>query len=211
MSHLTYPEAAVIGLIQGVTELFPVSSLGHAVLLPALIGGSWAADLNAAAPSSPYLAFVVGLHVATAIGIFVYFWRDWIRIIGAFFSTLIHRRIESADERLAWMIILATIPVGLVGLVADHETRVLFAKPVLAGVFLVVNGVDPVRRRAVPAATVEGGRRRDRAGSPGRGQPGRRGGGPRTPPASGPCASRRCRPPCGPTSGWPGWATCRAR
>jgi undecaprenyl-diphosphatase len=141
MSHLTYPEAAVIGLIQGITELFPVSSLGHAVLIPALVGGSWARDLNAAAPSSPYLAFVVGLHVATAIGIFIYFWRDWIRIIGAFFATLIHRRIESADERLAWMIILATIPVGLVGLAADHETRVLFAKPVLAGVFLVVNGV----------------------------------------------------------------------
>jgi undecaprenyl-diphosphatase len=141
MSHLTYPEAGVVGLIQGITELFPVSSLGHAVLLPALVGGSWARDLNAAAPSSPYLAFVVGLHVATAIGIFIYFWRDWIRIIGAFFATLIHRRIESADERLAWMIILATIPVGLVGLAADHETRVLFAKPVLAGVFLVVNGV----------------------------------------------------------------------
>jgi undecaprenyl-diphosphatase len=141
MSHLTYPEAAVIGLIQGVTELFPVSSLGHAVLIPALVGGSWARDLNAAAPSSPYLAFVVGLHVATAIGIFAYFWRDWFRIIGAFFSSIIHRRIESADERLAWMIVLATIPVGLVGLAADHETRVLFARPVLAGVFLVVNGI----------------------------------------------------------------------
>ena len=140
MSHMTYPEAAVIGLIQGVTELFPVSSLGHSVLIPALVGGSWATDLDAAAPSSPYLAFVVGLHVATAIGMLVYFWRDWLRIIGAFFSSIAHRRAESADERLAWMIILATIPVGLVGLVADHETRVLFAKPVLAGVFLIVNG-----------------------------------------------------------------------
>jgi undecaprenyl-diphosphatase len=140
MSHMTYPEAAIIGLIQGVTELFPVSSLGHSVLIPALVGGSWATDLDAAAPSSPYLAFVVGLHVATAIGMLVYFWRDWLRIIGAFFSSIAHRRAESADERLAWMIILATIPVGLVGLVADHETRVLFARPVLAGVFLIVNG-----------------------------------------------------------------------
>jgi undecaprenyl-diphosphatase len=140
MSHMTYPEAAIIGLIQGVTELFPVSSLGHSVLIPALIGGSWAQDLDAAAPSSPYLAFVVGLHVATAIGMLFYFWRDWLRIIGAFFSSIAHRRAESADERLAWMIILATIPVGLVGLAADHETRVLFAKPVLAGVFLIVNG-----------------------------------------------------------------------
>ena len=64
---MTYPEAMVVGLIQGVTELFPVSSLGHNVLIPALIGGSWAADLNVAAPESPYLAFIVGLHVATAI------------------------------------------------------------------------------------------------------------------------------------------------
>jgi undecaprenyl-diphosphatase len=138
---MTYPEAAVIGLIQGVTELFPVSSLGHSVLIPALIGGSWARDLNAAAPSSPYLAFVVGLHVATAIGMLVYFWRDWLRIIAAFFSSIWARQVQTADQKLAWMIILATIPVGLIGLVADHETRVLFAKPVLAGVFLMINGV----------------------------------------------------------------------
>ena len=70
----------------------------------------------------------------------VYFWRDWLRIIGAFFGSLRARRVETADQKLAWMIICATIPVGLVGLVADHETRVLFAKPVLAGVFLMING-----------------------------------------------------------------------
>jgi undecaprenyl-diphosphatase len=140
MSHMTYPEAAVIGLIQGVTELFPVSSLGHSVLIPALIGGSWARDLNAAAPHSPYLAFLVGLHVATAIGLLAYFWRDWLRLIGAFLTSVRYRHVENADQKLAWMIILATIPVGLVGLVADHETRVLFAKPVLAAVFLMING-----------------------------------------------------------------------
>jgi len=140
MSHMTYPEAAIIGLIQGVSEMFPVSSLGHSVLIPALVGGSWAQDLNAATPQSPYLAFIVGLHVATAIGMLVYFWRDWLRIIGAFFGSLRARRVETADQKLAWMIICATIPVGLVGLVADHETRVLFAKPVLAGVFLMING-----------------------------------------------------------------------
>ena len=69
MTHLTYLEAAVVGLIQGVTELFPVSSLGHNVLIPALIGGSWASDLNVSRPNSPYLAFIVGLHVATAIAL----------------------------------------------------------------------------------------------------------------------------------------------
>jgi undecaprenyl-diphosphatase len=141
MSHITYLEAAVVGLIQGVTELFPVSSLGHNVLLPALIGGSWATDLNVAAPESPYLAFIVGLHVATALALLIYFWRDWVRIIGGFFSSLRDRRIETVDQKLAWMIILATIPVGLVGLVFEHEFRVLFAKPIRAAIFLIINGL----------------------------------------------------------------------
>ena len=146
MSHLTYLEAAVVGLIQGVTELFPVSSLGHNVLIPALIGGSWASDLNVARPESPYLAFIVGMHVATAIALLIYFWRDWIRIISGFFTSLghwqgWHPRVVTRDEKLAWMIILATIPVGLVGLVAEHTFRVLFGKPILAAVFLIVNGL----------------------------------------------------------------------
>jgi undecaprenyl-diphosphatase len=116
------------------------------VLIPALIGGSWATDLNVAKPESPYLAFIVGMHVATAIALLIYFWRDWVRIIGGFFTSLghwqgWHPRVATRDERLAWMIILATIPVGLVGLVAEHAFRVLFGKPILAGVFLIVNGV----------------------------------------------------------------------
>src|SRR6266516_1131073 len=151
MTHLTYLEAAVVGLIQGVTELFPISSLGHNVLLPALIGGSWAADLNVASSESPYLAFVVGLHVATAIALLIYFWRDWVRIVRGFFSSLgqlvrpaagtSRWQLQSADERLAWLIVVATIPVGLVGLVFEHEFRVLFGKPIRAAIFLVVNGV----------------------------------------------------------------------
>jgi undecaprenyl-diphosphatase len=141
MSHITYLEAAVVGLIQGVTELFPVSSLGHNVLLPALIGGSWASDLNVSQASSPYLAFIVGMHVATALALLIYFWRDWIRIIGGFFSSIRHRQVQTRDEKLAWMIILATIPVGLVGVVADKPFRELFGKPIVAGVFLIINGV----------------------------------------------------------------------
>ena len=141
MTHLTYLEASVVGLVQGVSELFPVSSLGHNVLIPALIGGSWEADLDVASPESPYLAFIVGLHVATALALLAYFWRDWVRIIGGFFSSVRDRRVETVDQRLAWMIVLATIPVGLVGLVAEHPFRVLFGKPIVAGVFLAVNGV----------------------------------------------------------------------
>jgi undecaprenyl-diphosphatase len=138
---MTYPEAIVVGFIQGVTELFPVSSLGHNVLIPALIGGSWAADLNVSAAQSPYLAFIVGLHVATAIGIMAYFWRDWLRIIAGFFTSIRDRDIRTVDQKLAWMLIVATIPVGLAGLVFENEFRLLFAKPVRAGIFLIINGV----------------------------------------------------------------------
>ena len=125
--HLTYLEAVVTGLIQGVTELFPVSSLGHNVLLPALIGGNWASTLNVSSPDSPYLAFVVGLHVATAIGMIAYFWRDWLRIVRGFFTSLRTRSIATPDARLAWMIILATIPVGIVGASLQHEFTKVFA------------------------------------------------------------------------------------
>jgi undecaprenyl-diphosphatase len=139
--HLTYLEAVVTGLVQGVTELFPVSSLGHNVLIPALLGGSWANTLNVSDPNSPYLAFVVGLHVATAIAMIAYFWRDWLRIVRGFFSSLRTRSVTTTDERLAWMIILATIPVGIVGALAQKEFVKVFAKPELAAAFLAINGV----------------------------------------------------------------------
>src|SRR5215469_439111 len=170
MTHLTYLEAAVVGLIQGVTELFPISSLGHNVLLPALVGGSWATDLNVAAPESPYLAYIVGLHVATAIALLIYFWRDWVRIIKGFFSSLrqfiqpeegtSRWQLQTVDQRLAWMIIVATIPVGLVGLKFEHEFRVLFGKPIRAAIFLVINGLillagEFFRRRASVRADEE--------------------------------------------------------
>jgi undecaprenyl-diphosphatase len=91
--------------------------------------------------NSPYLAFIVGMHVATAIALLIYFWRDWIRIISGFFSSIRDRRVQTRDQRLAWMIILATIPVGLVGVVADKPFREIFGKPIVAGVFLIINGV----------------------------------------------------------------------
>jgi undecaprenyl-diphosphatase len=141
MTHLTYAEAMLVGLVQGVTELFPISSLGHNVLIPALIGGSWAQDLNVSATESPYLAFIVGMHVATAIALIAYFWRDWIRIVGGFLSSLRERRIATADQRLAWMIVLATIPVGIAGLALEHLFRVVFSKPIPTALFLAANGV----------------------------------------------------------------------
>jgi undecaprenyl-diphosphatase len=157
-AHLSWLEAAVIGALQGVAELFPVSSLGHSILLPAVIGGSWARDLDVSAPGSPYLAFIVGLHVATAIAMIVYFWRDWVRIVRGLVTSVRDRRVETADQRLAWLLVLATIPVGLAGLVLDHLFRTLLAKPVPTSVFLVLNGVlllaveGLVRRRSAAGA-----------------------------------------------------------
>jgi undecaprenyl-diphosphatase len=176
-AHMTYAEAGVVGLIQGVTELFPVSSLGHNVLIPALIGGCWAQHLNVAAPESPYLAFIVGLHVATAIALLIYFWRDWLRIIGGFFSSIGHMirpepgvdrfEMRTTEEKMAWMIIVATIPVGLVGVAFEHEFRVLFGKPVRAAIFLAINGVillagEMFRRKASIRADEEIAEERER-------------------------------------------------
>jgi undecaprenyl-diphosphatase len=141
MPALTYPEAIVVGLFQGVSELFPVSSLGHSVLIPALIGGRWARDLDVSAPESPYLAFIVGLHVATALALLAYFWRDWLRIARGFATSLRDRQVRTADQRLAWLIILATIPVGIAGLLLEHTFRTVLGKPIPAAIFLAVNGV----------------------------------------------------------------------
>ena len=141
MSHLSWPEAGVIGALQGVSELFPISSLGHSVLVPAWIGGSWARDLNVSTPESPYLAFIVGLHVATAIALIVYFWRDWLRIIAGLATSIVRREVRTTDQRLAWLLVLGTIPVGLVGLVAEHWVRTTLAKPIATSFFLMVNGL----------------------------------------------------------------------
>jgi undecaprenyl-diphosphatase len=149
---LSYFQAIVLGLLQGVTELFPVSSLGHTVLLPALLG--WNNLVRAqSASESFYLAFVVALHVATAIALFIFFRKDWVRIIRGFFRSLARRRIETPDERLAWLLVIATIPAGITGLALEHALRTQFAKPLAASIFLTVNGLillagERVRRRA---------------------------------------------------------------
>jgi len=137
---LSYLQAIVLGLLQGVTELFPISSLGHSVLVPALLG--WHTLVKGqSAKESFYLAFVVGLHVATAVALLVFFWRDWIRIVKGGVSSLANRRIETPDERLAWLLVVVTIPVGLIGLALEHSLRTIFAKPLAAALFLMLNGV----------------------------------------------------------------------
>jgi undecaprenyl-diphosphatase len=167
---VTYLQAVVIALIQGVTELFPVSSLGHSVLIPAWIGGSWQTLVTQSSQqnseSSFYLAYIVALHCATALALMWFFRADWIRIIRGFFRSLpasvrlsrSDRRprlaVADKDERLAWMIIFATIPVGLTGVALEHTFRVLFAKPAAAAVLLFINGLillgaEALRRSAI--------------------------------------------------------------
>jgi undecaprenyl-diphosphatase len=148
---LTYFQAIVIGLLQGVTELFPISSLGHSVLLPGWVG--WDNLVHGqSADESFYLAFLVGVHVATALALVVFFRAEWVRIIRGFFSSLRQRSITTSDERLAWLLIVATIPAGLTGLLLEHTFRTVFAKPLAAAVFLTINGLillagERVRRR----------------------------------------------------------------
>jgi undecaprenyl-diphosphatase len=140
--HMTFLQAIVIGLIQGVTELFPISSLGHTVLIPSWLGGTWATLVSQeSSAESPYLAFVVGLHLATALVLVFFYIREWIRLVKGFVTSLVHRRAVSDQERLAWFIVIATIPVGALGIIFEHQFRVLFAKPLAASVFLMANGV----------------------------------------------------------------------
>jgi undecaprenyl-diphosphatase len=151
--HLSYFQAILLGALQGVTELFPVSSLGHSVLLPGLLG--WDNLVKAQSCTESYfLAFLVGLHVATAIALLIFFWRDWVRVIAGLFRSLRTRTLrDDPDARLAWLLVCGTIPVGIVGLVFEHSLRVVFAKPEAAAVFLFINGLillggERVRRRA---------------------------------------------------------------
>ena len=136
-----YAQAILLGLVQGVTELFPVSSLGHAVLIPAFIGGSWATDLSMTNSSSPYLALIVALHVATALALLLFFRDDWVRVFKGLVSSIQRKRIKTPYEKLAWLLIFSTIPVGLAGVVLDKILRTTLGKPVYAGAFLMINGL----------------------------------------------------------------------
>jgi undecaprenyl-diphosphatase len=139
-SALSYFQAIVLGVLQGVTELFPISSLGHTVLFPTLFGWNQLVDAQSQKESF-WVPFVVALHVGSALGLLAYYWRDWVQIVRAFFRTLARRRIETATERLAWLIIAATIPAGVLALALQHPLQTLTAKPQVAAVFLMVNGL----------------------------------------------------------------------
>jgi undecaprenyl-diphosphatase len=154
VSTLTYTQSVVMGLLQGVTELFPVSSLGHSLIVPAWIGGSWEKLVTESnSPGhTPFLAFLVALHVATALALIVFYRRDWVAIIGGLIGSLRTRSVDTPEAKLGWLIVIATIPVGIVGLVAEKPLREVFATPLIAAVFLFLNGLvllaaEVLRRR----------------------------------------------------------------
>jgi undecaprenyl-diphosphatase len=146
---ISYFQAAVLGLLQGVSELFPVSSLGHSVILPRLLG--W--DIHQNDPF--FLTFLVATHFATALVLLGFFWRDWVEIVKGLGRSLRERQIRETDPyaRLGWLLVVGTIPAGILGLVLENKLRHIFASPQSAAVFLMLNGfllygAEVLRRRA---------------------------------------------------------------
>jgi undecaprenyl-diphosphatase len=146
---ISYFQAALLGLLQGLAEPFPISSLGHGVILPRLLG--WDIHQN----DDFFLAFLVATHLATALVLLGFFWRDWRRIVSGVLRSLRERELKSGDSdaRLGWLLIVGTIPVGIIGLLAEKSLRSVFASPASAAIFLTLNGVmlllaERLRRRA---------------------------------------------------------------
>jgi undecaprenyl-diphosphatase len=133
MFHFTFLQAGVTGLIQGITELFPISSLGHSVLVPAWLGGSWRAFSN----TPQYLLVAVALHLASAVALFIVFAPRWIQILKSLFTW----KKESSAFKIFWLLVLGTIPVALIGLAFNNFFQKNFQKPLSAAIFLTVNGI----------------------------------------------------------------------
>ena len=149
MDPISYFQAIVLGLLQGVSELFPISSLGHSVVLPRILG--WNIHQN----DDYFLSFLVATHCATALVLFVFFLQDWIRILKGLGRSLRDRYIDPQDNyaKLGWLLVIGTIPAGLLGLLLEHPLRTLFASTETAAIFLFVNGLllfgaEALRRRA---------------------------------------------------------------
>jgi undecaprenyl-diphosphatase len=149
VAPISYLQGAILGLLQGITELFPISSLGHSVILPSLFG--WNIHQN-----EPYfLSFLVATHLATALVLLGFFWRDWVRIVKGLGRSLRDREIGAGDSdaKLGWLLVVGTIPAGILGLLLQDALRKLFASPEYASIFLALNGVmlfgaEMLRRRA---------------------------------------------------------------
>jgi undecaprenyl-diphosphatase len=149
LALISYGQAVVLGLLQGVSELFPISSLGHSVILPRLLG--WDIHQN----DSFFVTFLVATHLATALVLLGFFWADWVRIVKGLGRSLSDRQIapDDADAKLGWLLVVGTIPAGLLGLLLEHALRDLFASGRSVALFLIFNGIllygaERLRRRA---------------------------------------------------------------
>ncbi|MGH2457511.1 MAG: undecaprenyl-diphosphate phosphatase [Chloroflexota bacterium] len=149
---MTWIQAIALALLQGVSELFPISSLGHTVVVTSLLGWGQLEE------GTSFLPFVVLLHVGTAAALLTFFWWDWVRIVRALVVTAVAGRVDAdPNGRLAWLVVAGTIPAGLIGLFLEQPLRSLFASPAVAATFLIVNGGillagERLRRRAVVAS-----------------------------------------------------------
>jgi undecaprenyl-diphosphatase len=156
-SPISYLQAIILGLLQGFSELFPISSLGHSVILPAVFG--WDIHQN----DDYFITFLVATHLATAIVLFLFFLGDWMRILRGMWRSLVEREIaaDNTDGRVGWLLVVGTIPAGLLGLLLEDNLRSLFASAQSAAFFLILNGVmlygaERLRRRAPVAESAEG-------------------------------------------------------
>lgn len=130
-------QAVILGLLQGLTELFPISSLGHSVILPQLFG--WHLHQN----DNYFLTFLVATHLATATVLFIFFWKDWLLIIKGLLSSFRARRIDSQDihAKVGWLLVVGTVPAGILGLLFQESLKQFFASARYAAAFLIVNGL----------------------------------------------------------------------
>lgn len=140
-SAISYFQSIVMGALQGIAELFPISSLGHSILVPKWLGWNSLVDALGDEKHNAFLAYIVALHVATALALVAYYWRDWVQVALGAVDIVKTRKVESARSRLTALLVVATIPVGIIGLVADKKLRHLFDSPVAAALFLTANGV----------------------------------------------------------------------
>jgi undecaprenyl-diphosphatase len=145
---ISYTQAIILGLLQGFAELFPISSLGHSVLLPAILG--WSIDRS----SDHFVAFLVLTHLATALTLLAFFWRDWMLIIGGILRSLRVREIRTDDTygRLGWLLVVSTVPAGILGLLFEKQLQDNFAAAALVAAMLALNGgvlfaVEVMRKR----------------------------------------------------------------
>jgi len=146
---ISYFQAILLGLLQGFSELFPISSLGHSVILPQLLG--WDIHQN----DDYFITFLVATHLATALVLLGFFWADWVRIVKGMWRSLVEREVaaDNPHGRLGWLLVVGTIPAGLLGLLPEHALRDFFASGLSASFFLILNGfvlygAERLRRRA---------------------------------------------------------------